>query len=151
MIKNIFDLSVTNEIINRINTLTPSSQPLWGKMSVGQMLAHCNVTYELVFDNIHKKPGAFKKFILKLLVKNIVVNETPYKQNNPTAPEFLVTQQKDFDREKSRLIAYLQRVQQLGGAHFQNKASHSFGPLTTSEWNNMFYKHIDHHLRQFGV
>lgn len=151
MIKNIFDLSVTNEIINRINTLTPSSQPLWGKMSVGQMLAHCNVTYELVFDNIHKKPGAFKKFILKLLVKNIVVNETPYKQNNPTAPEFLVTQQKDFDREKSRLIAYLQRVQQLGGAHFQNKASHSFGPLTTGEWNNMFYKHIDHHLRQFGV
>ena len=34
---------------------------------------------------------------------------------------------------------------------FEGKESNSFGPLTKGEWNNMFYKHLDHHLSQFGV
>ena len=55
--KNIFDPTVTDEIITRINQLKPDSQPLWGKMSVAQMLAHCNVTYETVYEDKHKKPN----------------------------------------------------------------------------------------------
>ena len=47
--KNIFTPEGTNEVINRINLLTPTAQPYWGKMSVSKMLAHCNVTYELVY------------------------------------------------------------------------------------------------------
>ena len=49
------------------------------------------------------------------------------------------------------LIQYIQKVQQLGEQHFDGKESLSFGTLNKTEWNNMFYKHIDHHLRQFGV
>lgn len=151
MIKNIFDPVVSQQIINRINGLTAQSKPNWGNMSVDQMLAHANVTYELVYDNKHSKPGSFKKFILKLLVKNLVVNEKPYKKSSQTAPEFLIATRKDFELEKKRLIAYIQKTQQLGEEHFHNKESHSFGPLTKTEWNNMFYKHLDHHLHQFGV
>lgn len=151
MIKNIFDPGVSQQIINRINGLTAQSKPKWGNMSVDQMLAHANVTYELVYDNKHPKPGSFKKLILKLLVKNLVVNEKPYKKSSQTAPEFLIATRKDFELEKKRLIAYIQKTQQLGEEHFDNKESHSFGPLTKTEWNNMFYKHLDHHLHQFGV
>ena len=42
---NIFEKSVADEVIARINNLTPATQPGWGKMNVAQMLAHCNVTY----------------------------------------------------------------------------------------------------------
>jgi hypothetical protein len=149
--KNIFQPSVTTEIIGRINNLTPTTQPLWGKMKVAQMLAHCNVTYELIYDNKHPKPNGFMRFILKLLVKNKVVNETPYKHNGQTAPVFLIKEDKDFAAEKARLIDYLNKTQELGESHFDNKESHSFGVLTKTEWNNMLYKHLDHHLRQFGV
>lgn len=151
MIKNVFDAEVSQELTNRINKLRPQINPLWGKMSVDQMLAHCNVTYELVYDNKHPKPNVFKKFLLKLLVKNIVVNETPYKHSSQTAPEFIIKGGRDFEPEKKRLIDYIDKTQKLGGDHFNNKESHSFGPLTTKEWNNMFYKHLDHHLMQFGV
>ena len=72
---NIFSKSVSDEIITRINNLTPEGQPEWGKMDVARMLAHCNVTYELVYEDIHKKPKAFLKFILKQMIKNKVVNE----------------------------------------------------------------------------
>lgn len=149
--KNIFEEAVTNEIIDRINQLTPESQPQWGKMNVAQMLAHCNVTYELVYDNKHPKPGAFKRWILTLMVKNTVVNEKPYRKNSPTSPEFNIVDERQFTLEKDRLTAYIKRAQQDGAAFYDGRESHSFGPLNATEWNNMFYKHLEHHLTQFGV
>ncbi len=151
MIKNIFDKPVVDEVINRINNLTTDSKPLWGKMSVSQMLAHCCVTYEFIYENKHPVPGTFKKILLKLFVKNTVVSDKPYKRDNPTAPEFLIRDNKNFETEKKRLIDFIERTYMLGAAHFENKESRSFGKLSLNEWNNMFYKHLDHHLGQFGV
>lgn len=148
---NIFDKSVSDQLIRRINALTPASQPNWGKMNVAQMLAHCNVTYELVYENKHPQPNFLMKFILKTFIKKIVTSETPYKHNSRTAPVFLITDTKDFETEKQRLINYINKTQQLGETSFDNKMSHSFGRLSVTEWNNMFYKHLNHHLTQFGV
>ncbi len=148
---NIFSKEVSDNIIQRINNLSPATQSKWGKMSVAQMLAHCNVTYEMIYENIHPKPGGFMKFILKTLVKSKVVNEIPYKQNGRTAPQFIISETKDFDAEKQRLINYIIKTQQLGENNFDNKESHSFGRINKTEWNNMLYKHLNHHLNQFGV
>ena len=149
--ENIFDVNISNSLVNRIESLQASKTPIWGKMSVDQMLAHCNVTYEMVYDNKHKKATGFKKFMLNLFVKPIVVNEKPYKKNGRTAPEFLIIDSKNFEAEKNRLIDYIKKTQELGELHFENKESNSFGILTSKEWNNMFYKHLDHHLNQFSV
>ncbi len=148
---NIFHKIETDKIIQRINNLTPDSRPNWGRMNVAQMLAHCNVTYEMIYENIHPKPNALMRIILKLLVKNKVVSETAYKQNSPTAPQFIKKETHNFETEKKRLIGYITKTQQLGEAHFDNKESLSFGPLTKTEWNNMLYKHLHHHFSQFGV
>ena len=91
------------------------------------------------------------KFILKLVLKPIVVNEKPYKKNSGTGPDFLVKDDKNFAAEKERLIGFVRKTQELGATHFDGKASHSFGSLTSTEYNNMFYKHLNHHLSQFGV
>lgn len=149
--KSVFNQSESSEIIDRINKLTPSTQPLWGKMSVGQMLAHCNVTYEYIYENKHKKPGLVQRLILKLFVKNIVVNEKAYKRNSPTGPDFVIKESKNFDIEKKRLIDFINLAQQDGPAFFDGKESQSFGPLNKTEWSNMMTKHLDHHLSQFGV
>lgn len=148
---SIFNAEIANQVVQRINQLTPSSQPIWGTMSVDKMLAHCNVTYEMVYDNIHPKPNAFFKFILKNFIKSKVVSEQGYANNSRTAPQFIITDSKNFEAEKQRLINYIQKTQALGEAYFNNKESHSFGKLTATEWNNMFYKHLNHHLTQFGV
>lgn len=148
---NIFKPEVTEQVIDRINKLTPETKPLWGKMSVSQMLAHLCVSYEMIYENKHPKPNGFTKFILKLFVKDAVVSEKPYKHNSPTASAFVIQDERNFEAEKGRLIDYMHRTQQLGEAAFDGKASHSFGPLTITEWNNLFYKHLDHHLSQFGV
>lgn len=148
---NIFTSEVTNNLIQRIETLTPETQAQWGKMNVSKMLAHCNVTYEMMYDNIHPKPNGFVKFILKLLVKNKVVDETTYPKASKTAPAFVIKTDKDFQQEKERLIQYMKKTQELGASYFDGRESHSFGQLSINEWNNMLYKHLDHHLRQFGA
>ena len=149
--KNIFDLNVSNKVVERINKLSNSSTPSWGKMDVAQMLAHCNVTYEFLYEDKHPKPNPIAKFFLKLFVKNIVCGDKPYKKQSQTAPAFLIKKKKDFDTEKTKLIENILKTQKLGESYFDNRESHSFGKLTIKEWNNMFYKHLDHHLSQFGV
>jgi hypothetical protein len=149
--KNLFTPDTTAELTRRISALRPDTKQLWGRMNAAQMLAHCNVIYEMAYEDKHPKPNAFKRFVLRLLLKNTVVNETPYKRNSPTAPQLKVTGDKDFGAEKERLLQYIRKTEGLGAAHFEGLESHSFGPLSSREWNNMLYKHLDHHLSQFGV
>jgi hypothetical protein len=102
--KNIFDQNDTNHFIKRINALTEDSFPKWGVMSVDKMLAHCNVTYELIYEQEkHKKPNRLMKWVLTRFVKPKVVNETPYKHNSPTAAMFVITDDKSFEEEKREL------------------------------------------------
>ncbi len=149
--KNVFNANDVAEIITRIDKLTPETKAIWGKMSVSQMLAHCNVSYEMIYENIHSKPNFIMRFILKLFIKSKVVSETPYTKNGPTAPAFIIKDEKAFDKEKKRLIEYIQKTLQNGEKFFDGKESLSFGVLNKTEWNNMLYKHLDHHLSQFGV
>lgn len=120
-------------------------------MNVEQMLAHCNVAYEMAYEDIHPKPNILVRMILKLFVKNSVVSEKPYPRNNHTAPQFIINEERNFDIERNRLIAYFNKTHELGENNFDRKESLSFGKLSAVEWNNMFAKHLDHHLNQFGV
>ncbi len=149
---DIFSKEAANSIIGRIQQLTPATQAQWGKMNVSQMLAHCCVTYEYIYDESkYKKPTGFMKLLLKYMVKPMVTNEKPYKKGGATAPDFIIANERDFAQEQGRLINYIGKVQAEGRSRFEGRESHSFGVLNATEWNNMFYKHLDHHLRQFGV
>jgi hypothetical protein len=151
MENNIFEEKTVNQLVSRINQLTHDTTPQWGKMNVGQMLAHCSVAYEMAYENTHKRPNAFARFMLKAFVKPMVVNGKPYKKNGRTAPQFLMTTEKDFSLEKIRLVDYITKTKSLGETHFEQKESHSFGKLNAKEWSNSFYYHLDHHLTQFGA
>lgn len=149
--KNIFTQEGAQSFLNRLEKLTPETKAEWGKMNVSQMLAHCNVTYEMCYENKHPKPTGLVKFILKVFVKKYVTNEVTYKKGSKTAPQFIITDQKEFEVEKERLKNYIIKTQELGAAYFEGKESHSFGKLNSQEWNNMFAKHLDHHFTQFGI
>jgi hypothetical protein len=105
----------------------------------------------MVYEDKHPKPNFILKLILKTFIKSKVVGEEPFVKNGQTAPQFIMKKDKNFDSEKQRVIEFLKKTQELGVESFDQKESHSFGKLDRIEWNNMFYKHIDHHLNQFGV
>jgi len=149
---NIFTEEVAEEMIGRIERLSSESQRQWGKMDVARMLAHCCVSYEMIYEpDKHPKPNAIMGLILKYFAKNSIVNEKPIRRNIPTAPQFIMKSDKDFAKEKVRLIDYIRRTREIGEDAFDGKVSASFGKMNKTEWNNMLYKHLDHHLTQFGV
>ncbi len=152
MIKDIFSGSVTNEVIARIQKLQKDSKPGWGKMNAAQMFAHCNVAYSYTYHpEQFKAPGTVKKFFLRTFLKKIVTGPKEYRKNSPTAPDFIIADERNLETERNKLIENIRKTQQLGRAHFEGKENFSFGKLTCDEWNHLFYKHLDHHLRQFGV
>ena len=150
---NLFDASECEKAIARINNLTNETQPQWGKMNVAQMLAHCSVPYAYEFEAEKYGPPAsgFKRFMMRALLKSTIAGDRPYKRNSRTAPDFLITDEREFETEKERLTSYINKVQNLGESHFNGKTTQSIGPLTSDEWNVMFSKHLNHHLTQFGV
>ena len=150
--QNVFDAKDAQEYINRINNLTPETQRKWGKMSVDQVLAHLNVAYDLTFTpEKFPKPNFIAKFLLSKFVKPKITNEIPYKQSLPTSPVFIIADERNFEEEKAKLIGNIQRVQQLGKEALEGKENINFGKMTAQGWNNMFAKHLNHHLDQFGV
>ena len=149
---DLFDKQQVEFTIERIQKLKHNSMPLWGSMFAPQMLAHCNVAYDFVFEpEKFERPGMLKRFLLKLFVKKIVVGEKLYPRNSRTSPDFIIKDFRDFEQEQQMLIQNLRKVQSLGEQFFQGKENHSFGRLSAKEWNILFAKHLDHHLQQFGV
>jgi hypothetical protein len=150
-IQNIYSQEVADQFTSRINKLSANTPNQWGKMDVSQMMAHCNVSYEMAFDENYKKSSSFLRFILKNLAKKALVNDSPLKKNSSTAAEMIIKTSKDFETEKRVLIANVKNLVEKGENYFHLKDHPGFGVMTKDEWNNFYYKHLDHHLTQFGV
>lgn len=148
---DLFDPRAVDATIARLRALTPDRTPRWGKMNVGQMLAHCRVAYAMALQDDFPRPNLFLRVVLRLVVKEFVTGPAPYRRNLRTAPVFLVSPAQDFLRERDGLIADLRAVCSHGRAHFEGRSSPNFGPLTAEQWNTMLAKHLTHHLAQFGV
>ncbi len=146
-VKNLFDPSVKQAIVNRINKLTPQSQRQWGKMDVAQMLAHCQMPLGVAVGK-HKLKGSFFIKLIGPLFKKKLFDDKPYKQGLPTDKSFKMTDLKDFEKEKQNLI---QMINDFSETTMSGEPHPFFGKLTKEEWSKGTWKHLDHHLQQFGV
>ncbi len=148
--ESLFDQTTYNSIVERINKLTPASQRLWGKMNVSQMLAHCKAAFGVPLS---EKP--MKRSMLGLMLgwafKSKLYNESPWKQNLPTAPSFIIKDEREFEKEKQELTNLINRFYTKGHGNVGKFPHPMFGSFTQDQWGQAMYKHLDHHLRQFGV
>lgn len=148
---NTFDPATTVSTLNRLDKLSNTTKPQWGKMNAAQMMAHLSIPYDYAYGKKENKPSFFGKLMLKLFVKNTVVGDKPYSKNSRTSPDFIVADERDFEKEKARLIANIKETEAKGTAYFEGKDSGAFGKLTSRQWSVQFYKHLDHHFTQFGI
>lgn len=147
-VKNLFVPAVKQEIEARINKLTSQSLPKWGKMNVAQMLAHLQEPMAIALDGKSVKVNWLMKMIFPLF-KSKLWDDQPYKQNLPTSPSFITYgSEKDFEKEKQGLLIMVSRFSE---ANILSDRHPVFGKLTKENWSKATWKHIDHHLQQFGV
>lgn len=148
--KNLFDKDAYTEIINRINTLTPKNQRQWGKMNVAQMLAHCKEAFKMPLSD-KKMPRMFMGLLIGWMIKPKLYNESPWKQNLPTAPNFIIKDERDFEKEKQELIGLINQFHNGSPDNVGRFPHPMFGTFTTAQWGMSMYKHLDHHLKQFNA
>jgi hypothetical protein len=149
--KHLHDSAIAADLRARLSRLQPGTPPLWGKMSAPQALAHMSGSLEMALGD-EKPPRMFMGRVFGRLVKRLVLrDESPLKRNTPTAPTLLMRGDRDFDRERARLDALIQRFAAGGEAACTTHPHTFFGAMTPREWAVLQYKHLDHHLRQFGA
>lgn len=149
--KNLFEAERVKEVKERLAQLSSDSDRLWGKMNPAQTLAHCSLAMEwAVGDRI--PPRMFLGRIIGRMVKPMVLgNDAPMRQNAATAKDLIVKEERDLDRERERLCGLIDRFATAGPKGCTTHPHSFFGRLTSEEWATLTYKHLDHHLRQFGV
>jgi len=147
---SLFDTQANEEIINRINLLTVNSKNLWGKMNVAQMLKHSQQPLLVALGDKKLKRGLIG-ILFGTMAKKSFLKLEQFKKNLPTDPSFIVKDQKEFEEEKQKLTELVKRFSTLGPAGISKDPHPFFGRLTIEEWDTLQIKHLDHHLRQFGV
>ena len=148
--KNLFQPNAVNEVISRIDKLQPMTQHQWGKMDVAQMMAHCSATLDVASGRLvlHR---LFIGRILGPFVRPTFTNDKAFSKNGPTDKKFVIADKRDFAREQEQLKVRVRQFHEGGEARCTKHPHSFFGPLTPQEWATGMYKHLDHHLRQFGV
>lgn len=146
--KSLFNEDAFAEIKQRVEKLEENASRQWGKMDAAQMMHHCQGPFNIMLEK--NDYGMKPNWFAKVFFKKSLYSDKLWSKNLPTAKALKVKEPKDFDMEKSKLIELLnefnaQREKSAWNPH------PGFGYFTNEQWGKMQYKHLDHHLRQFGL
>ncbi|HEX9163096.1 MAG TPA: DUF1569 domain-containing protein [Thermoanaerobaculia bacterium] len=149
--KNLFDPGAPEDVKRRVLELRADSVRQWGRMTVAQMLAHLANAFEMAVGDA-RPPRMFAGRILGGLGRAFVLgNDKPMLRNTATVPMLSIVDPRDLERERARLLTLMDRFTSGGPAGVTTHPHSFFGRMTPQQWAVLMYKHLDHHLRQFGV
>ncbi len=147
---SIYDQQDAQNFIERINKLNPISQHIWGSMTVAQMLAHIQQPIRVALGE-YKPKRTIIGILFGGMAKKGLVNDKPFKQGLPTDASFVIENDRNFEDEKTKAIELIQKLSAAGPGGVTKDKHPFFGKLSPDEWDALTVKHLDHHLRQFGV
>ena len=147
--KTVFDPDDREVLIGRIGALSASDRALWGKMNVGQMVRHLVLSQEWFLEGRRLKGNLLGRLIGAMIFTK-VMKEERMRKNTPTLPELMVADTDiDLSRERQVLMGLVRRygMYEYPAGGFIHPF---FGRMTREQIGGFVYKHLDHHLRQFG-
>jgi hypothetical protein len=148
-VNSLFETEAGDRIVARVEALGPDAVRQWGKMEAAQMWAHCAIAVEAANGDRPMKQIFFGK-ILAPFVRSSFVGPKPFSRNSPTGPLLVVADSRDFASEKTRLLAAVRRLREAGPDAAARHPHGFLGRMSGEEWGLVQWKHLDHHLRQFG-
>jgi uncharacterized protein DUF1569 len=149
--KNLFEAVTAKEITERIGRLCSTSERQWGKMSAAQAMAHCSVGMEWAVGDANPPRMFLGRLFGPIAKSQLLKDEKPMGRNSPTAESLVIRGERDLGKECARLSALVERFSAAGPQGCTSYPHTFFGNMTPEEWAQLMYKHLDHHLRQFGV
>lgn len=150
MTQSLFDAAENVATLDRLRAITPETPVEWGKMDAAQMMAHCSVGLGVAMGELKFKRGLIG-YLLGGLAKRSMIGPKPFGRNMPTSPDFRIADPRELEVERTKLIELCERFTAGGPAVLTPDQHPFFGKMTSDEWDGLMWKHLDHHLRQFGV
>jgi len=144
--KSILDRSTSEDVLGRIASLKATQKPQWGQMTVEQMLKHCQQPF--IFKSRSPKKRSLKRQLITWFYKPMMYNSKPFRKHLPVPKAYRVDQTDGFDIERQRLATLIESFDHQTTSFPEHAI---FGVLTPKQWGIGMFKHLDHHLRQFGV
>ena len=149
--KTIFDADTQAELVDRIGRLTPDTERQWGKMTACQMMEHTARVLEMATSEEQPIKQIFLGKTLGWMFKKSFLGEKRFGKNAPTGPDYVIKDEPELEATRERLKQLITKFHSLGPNGLDGNVHPFFGPLTGKQWGETQYKHVDHHLRQFGV
>ena len=150
--ENIFNPNDYQAIVLRFNNITPLSQHAWGKMDVDQMVVHLKDQLDIALGNkpaMAQGPVVLRTFIGRWIALYLAPwpkskLDTP-REMNASLNGMIVT---DFESDKHLLLI---RLNEFITAPAGFAAHPFFGKINNKDWGRLVWKHLNHHLLQFGA
>jgi hypothetical protein len=149
--KNLYEAGVAKQVEDRLAQLKPDSPRQWGRMTPAQAVAHCSGAMEWAVSD-KRPPRTTSGWLIGWAIKPLVLkDDKPLRPGAPTDKSLVMADDCDLDVERRRLCGLIDRFVASGPAGCTLHPHAFFGRLAPNEWAILMYKHLDHHLRQFGV
>ena len=149
--KNLFEATTVEEVKGRMALLRADSARQWGKMNAAQTVEHCSRGLELALGDRRPPRKLIGRILGPMIKPKAFVEGEPMRKNSPTVQGLAVMDERDLVKERERLCGLIDRFAAAGPKGCTSHPHSFFGRLTPEEWSAWMYKHLDHHLRQFGV
>lgn len=148
--RSLFDPAENRRVLDRIASLRADSPRAWGTLDVARMCAHCRQPLRVALGDLKLKRGLIG-VLFGGLAKRQLLAPGDFKRGLPTAPEFKVANARELEKERAELVVLVERFGRGGPAALTKEPHPFFGMLTVEQWDTLQWKHLDHHLRQFGA
>ena len=147
MERSLSDARARQELVDRLERLAPEAKPLWGKMNAPQMLAHLADWMLMAKGDLKTAP---KKRALRFPpLKQLAIYWLPFPKGLPTAPELISRKPLAWTVERAAVREHVLSFETLNPAVWPEHPV--FEKMTPRAWRVLGYRHMDHHLRQFGI
>jgi hypothetical protein len=147
---DLYNKEDNQKIIKRIQKVSQNSVRQWGKMNAAEMLFHLQEPIRVSLGELKLKQALIGKLFGRMALKE-VLSDKPFKKGVPTSNEFKPKSDYDLETEKEKLIKLVSSLAEKGPAAISSNPHPFFGKLSPEEWSIITWKHINHHLTQFGA
>jgi hypothetical protein len=146
--KSIWQEETQRELHDRVGRLAWDGRAAWGRFTAPKMVCHLADSLKMAMGDLKVAPKALP--IRYPPLKQFIVYLAPFPKGMPTAPELLAREPREWAADVADLQALLDRA--ASARTTDTWPEHpAFGKLSTRGWGVLIFRHMDHHLKQFGA
>ena len=146
---SLFSPATRDALLSRVARLSPERRPLWGRFTAPQMVCHVSSALRESLGELDA--GAPTGWLAYPPLNWLAIHVLPWPKGRGKSPASLLAQQPTtWEADIDELRGLIHRVADRG-PDAAWPLSRGFGRISGRSWGVLHHKHLDHHLRQFGV